>query len=120
MTPTIQIKRVYDKPSKKDGYRVLTDRLWPRGLAKANAAVDEWGKELAPSTALRKWFAHDPERRTAFEKKYLQELKKNDYVKIFAEDHKAVPLITLLYAVKDPSLAHAPILQHYLEQLYRK
>ena len=68
MTPTIKIKRAYEKPSQGDGYRVLVDRLWPRGVKKEDAGIDEWAKELAPTTALRKWFNHDPERWHEFQK----------------------------------------------------
>ena len=76
----IKIKRVYEPPDKEDGQRILIDRLWPRGLTKEKAKVDEWLKELAPSTELRKWFNHDPEKWKEFQKRYHQELKENkDY-----------------------------------------
>jgi uncharacterized protein YeaO (DUF488 family) len=77
MRMKIKIKRVYENPSKEDGMRILVDRLWPRGLTKQKAAIDLWLKEIAPSTELRKWFAHDPKKWTEFRKKYLQELKEN-------------------------------------------
>ena len=72
---TIHIKRVYDDKSKDDGYRVLIDRLWPRGVSKKDAHFDEWLKELAPSTELRKWFDHKPERFDEFRKRYKEELQ---------------------------------------------
>jgi uncharacterized protein YeaO (DUF488 family) len=73
----IRIKRVYEQPDKKDGTRIFVDRLWPRGLTKEKAAVDLWLKEIAPSTELRKWFGHDPDKWNDFKKKYLNELKEN-------------------------------------------
>jgi uncharacterized protein YeaO (DUF488 family) len=71
----IQIKRVYDEPAKADGRRVLVDRVWPRGLTKKEAQIDEWLKEIAPSARLRKWFGHDPARWKEFKKRYVAELK---------------------------------------------
>ena len=71
----VRIKRIYDSPATSDGFRVLVDRLWPRGVSKEKAAVDLWLKDIAPSTELRKWFAHDPEKWPEFQKRYLRELK---------------------------------------------
>ncbi len=76
----IQIKRVYDEPAKDDGYRVLVDRIWPRGLTKEKAKVDLWLKDIAPSTPLRKWFGHDPARWPEFRERYAKELAANDQV----------------------------------------
>ncbi|MEJ0101905.1 MAG: DUF488 family protein [Bacteroidota bacterium] len=90
MKPTITIKRAYDKPSKTDGRRILADRLWPRGLTKDKAAIDEWAKELAPTSELRKWFGHKPELWREFQKKYTAELKKNDAVAAFIEAIKKI------------------------------
>src|SRR5690606_491941 len=73
----VAIKRVYETPEDSDGIRILVDRLWPRGLSKENAKADMWLKEIAPSTELRKWFAHDPEKWNEFKKRYTQELKEN-------------------------------------------
>jgi len=73
----IQLKRIYEPYSKEDGYRILVDRLWPRGFTKEKAALDLWLKEIAPSTELRKWFGHDPEKWKEFQKKYRIELKQN-------------------------------------------
>ena len=70
----IQIKRVYSEPSKQDGFRILVDRVWPRGFSKERANVDEWRKELAPSTELRKWFGHDPAKWAGFRERYRKEL----------------------------------------------
>lgn len=70
----IRIKRVYNAPSRMDGYRVLVDRLWPRGISKANAVLDEWRKDLAPSDELRKWFGHESEKWEEFKRRYRKEL----------------------------------------------
>lgn len=114
MKMSIKIKRVYDAPSGSDGYRILVDRIWPRGISKAAAAVDEWRKELAPSTPLRKWFGHDPALWEDFQKKYKAELKRNEAVAAFIEDHKDRKLLTLVYAAKDEAHNHALVLQRYL------
>lgn len=119
MKPVIQIKRVYDKALKKDGYRVLVDRLWPRGISKAVAAVDEWAKEIAPTPTLRKWFSHDPERWSAFKKRYLAELKANNAIEEFVEQHEDKPLLTLVYGAKDTEHTHALVLQEYLNKRYK-
>lgn len=117
---TIKIKRVYESPAKSDGHRVLVDRIWPRGITKEAAAVDEWPKEIAPSTALRKWFGHEPERWEEFQKKYKEELKHNKAVETFIEDHRKTGPLTLVYAAKDEAHTHALVLQRYLEATYKK
>ena len=95
------IKRVYEEPDKKDGYRILVDRLWPRGLTKEKARVDLWLKDIAPSTKLRKWFDHDPEKWKENEKRYIQELKGNkEPVQILIEQIKKKD-VTLVYGTKD-------------------
>ncbi|MCB0722973.1 MAG: DUF488 family protein [Ignavibacteriae bacterium] len=95
------IKRVYEEPDKKDGYRILVDRLWPRGLTKEKARVDLWLKDIAPSTKLRKWFDHDPEKWKEFEKRYILELKGNkEPVQILIEQIKKKD-VTLVYGTKD-------------------
>jgi uncharacterized protein YeaO (DUF488 family) len=116
MKPEIKIKRAYEDVSEDDGYRVLVDRLWPRGLSKASLKLDEWNKNLAPSTALRTWYGHKPERWRAFQEKYRDELKENDAVKEFLRAHKHRLLITLIYAAKDKERTHALVLQHFLEK----
>jgi len=120
MKPTIKIKRVYLEPSKKDEHRILIDRLWPRGITKEAASVDEWIKELAPTPALRKWFGHDPALWKEFQKKYQSELKENPAVEDFVETHKKHRLLTLLYAAKDEEHTHALVLQHFLEERFRR
>lgn len=111
----IRVARIYDTPSADDGYRVLVDRLWPRGVSKQRAALDEWAKDLAPSTALRLQFHHDPARFAAFRQAYIKELDANPAVKVFlAADH---PTITLLTATKDTHINHAVVLRDYLLHL---
>ncbi|MET3535815.1 MULTISPECIES: DUF488 domain-containing protein [Chryseobacterium] len=112
----IKMKRIYEKPS-SDGYRVLVDRLWPRGMSKENAHINEWNKDLAPSDKLRKWFNHDPELWVSFSQKYITELQKSDSVKEFLERNRKHEVITLLYAAKDEKHCHAKILKEYLEKL---
>jgi uncharacterized protein YeaO (DUF488 family) len=110
---TMRLKRVYEKPDEKDGFRILVDRLWPRGLTKEKAAVDLWLKDIAPSTELRKWFNHDPEKWEEFQKKYLKELQENkEAVSELKENLKKGP-VTLLYASKDEAHNEALVLKEY-------
>lgn len=118
MKPTITIKRVYETPLKKDGYRILVDRLWPRGVTKEEANIDDWAKPLAPTVQLRKWFGHDPERWEEFQKRYRAELKKNKAIDQFIEQHYDEKHITLVYGAKDTKHTHALVLQEYLEQAF--
>lgn len=111
----INIKRIYEEPSKSDGVRILVDRLWPRGIAKDKAAIYEWAKELAPSGELRNWFGHKPERWPAFQKKYTEELKNNNTVTEFMKAHKKDKLITLLYGAKDEIHNQAVVLRKFLQ-----
>jgi len=113
----IALKRVYETPSPKDGCRILVDRLWPRGLSKEEAHLDEWNKDLAPSSDLRKWFHHEPELWKDFSEKYVQELHESNLGKDFLEQHKDQEKITLLYAAKDEEHCHPIILKRYLESL---
>jgi uncharacterized protein YeaO (DUF488 family) len=112
---TIVIKRVYDPPSSKDGTRILVDRLWPRGLRKDAAALDFWEKELAPTTPLRKWFDHRPDRFVEFKRRYREELKGNRTVPdalLRIGKSKA----TLLHGAKDPAINHAVVLADFLNK----
>jgi uncharacterized protein YeaO (DUF488 family) len=110
----IRIKRVYDPPDDTDGTRVLVDRLWPRGLRKADAALTLWLKEIAPSPELRKWFGHDSARWAEFGRRYRTELRGNaDAVARLANVSKHGPL-TLLYAAHDTAHNHALVLAAYL------
>lgn len=117
----IQIKRAYEQPSDQDGFRILVDRLWPRGLKKSEAKLDLWMKEVAPEDRLRKWFSHDPEKWEEFRKYYLKELEqKEEYVQKLLEKARESNL-TLLYAAKDEIYNNATVLKEYLEsRLERK
>ncbi len=98
----IRIKRVYEQPAKDDGYRILVDRLWPRGLTKERAKVHLWMKEIAPSDALRKWFGHEAEKWPEFVKRYRSELsKKKDLLKEITQLEREHGPVTLLYGRKD-------------------
>jgi uncharacterized protein YeaO (DUF488 family) len=111
----IRIKRAYDQPAKTDGDRILVDRLWPRGLTKEKASVDLWLKEIAPTTELRKWFDHDPDKWEEFRKRYINELKDNiDSVERLHEMAKD-GMITLLYAARDEQHNEALVLKQVLE-----
>lgn len=110
----IVIKRIYETPSPTDGYRILVDRLWPRGISKEFAQIDEWNKAVAPSTELRKWFNHEPEKWNTFSEKYEEELKANTIGKTFWQQHKKQEKITLVYAAKDKKHCHPLVLMDYL------
>ena len=107
----MQIKRVYEKPEKGDGFRVLVDRLWPRGLTKEQAHVDLWMKEIAPSDELRKWFHHEERNWGEFEKKYKAELgKKKELLSELKKLQKEHGTMTLLYGSKDEKQNQAVVL----------
>ena len=110
---TISLKRAYEPPAKTDGMRILIDRLWPRGLTKAKAGIDFWLKELAPSTELRKWFGHDPEKWPEFQKKYRVELKGNPVLSELRK-HCRDGDVTLVYAAKDELHNDAVVLKQVL------
>ncbi len=115
-TIKIQIKRVYDPSSNDDGLRVLVDRLWPRGLKKANARIDFWAKELAPTTPLRKWFNHEAQKFSEFRLRYLKELTFKHDVARRILDQAAGRTITLLFAAQDRSHNQAVVLQGFLSE----
>jgi uncharacterized protein YeaO (DUF488 family) len=112
----IRIKRVYGEPAKQDGYRILVDRLWPRGLTKERAKVDLWVKEIAPSDALRKWFGHEPEKWPEFAKRYRSELaKKKDLLKEVKKLEREHGTVTLLYGRKDEKQNQAVLIASALK-----
>jgi uncharacterized protein YeaO (DUF488 family) len=117
---TIKIKRIYETASKGDGYRILIDRLWPRGLAKTVAAIDLWLKEISPTNELRKWFNHDPQKWTEFKERYFIELapKKELINTILEKSH--TQSITLLYGAKDEKHNNAVALKEYLNNVRTK
>jgi len=111
----IKLKRVYDKPSSKDGFRVLVERLWPRGLTKQEVAVDLWLKDVAPSPELRKWFRHDPARWKQFQERYREELReKQEAVRLLKQTAKK-RTVTLVYAARDEEYNGALVLKRRLE-----
>lgn len=110
----IKIKRVFVKPDSEDGIRILVDRLWPRGLTKERVRVDFWIKNVAPSTALRKWFGHDPNKWIEFIKRYSLELKQNDEHVLFLKEQARHATITLLYGAKDEQHNEARVLKDLL------
>jgi uncharacterized protein YeaO (DUF488 family) len=111
----IRIKRAYEEPDKEDGTRILVDRLWPRALTKEKARVDLWLKDVAPSTELRKWFAHDPAKWAEFRSRYLEELKRNKEQLLLLRQESAKGTVTLVYGAKDQQHNEAVILQRLLE-----
>ena len=113
----IRVKRAYDAPEKSDGLRILIDRLWPRGVTKEKLAVDAWPKELSPSTALRKWYKHDPGQFAEFRKRYRAELKA--HADGLAELRKTVrgKRVTLVTATRVLDYSHAPV---FVEALTKK
>ncbi|MBO0993400.1 DUF488 domain-containing protein [Bacillus sp. SD088] len=115
--PKIQLKRVYDSFDQSDGLRILVDRIWPRGIKKEDAKLDEWLKEVAPSSELRKWFGHDSQHFEEFEQKYVNELRNDEEKKAAFEElwEKAKNNdITLLYAAKDEQHNQAVLLKKEL------
>ena len=115
----IHIKRVYDSPAPTDGIRVLVDRLWPRGLKKKDAAIDVWAKDLAPSSELRRWFAHEDEKFEEFTRRYRLELEKAaDAINKLIASGKGRTL-TLVYAAKNAKSNNAVVLQARLKRQAR-
>ncbi|MGC4027318.1 MAG: DUF488 domain-containing protein [Steroidobacteraceae bacterium] len=110
----LRIKRVYERPADADGVRVLVDRLWPRGLSKANARVDVWLKDIAPSTQLREWFGHDPRKWAEFRKRYRTELGSNHEPVALLEQQMKKATVTLVYGAKDDLHNNAVVLMEFL------
>lgn len=110
----VQCKRVYLPAEESDGFRVLVDRLWPRGIKKENAKVDLWAKQLAPSTELRKWFGHLPERFDEFAKRYAGELAANAEARQVMDEIRKHDVVTLLYGAKDEEHNNAVVLKNLL------
>lgn len=113
----IVLKRIYEDYEKSDGYRILVDRIWPRGVKKEDAHLDEWLKEIAPTDELRKWYGHDVEKWEAFSEKYLAEIKDNknaaEEIKKTVKDKKKV---TLLFGAKDEKHNQAIVLKKWIQQ----
>lgn len=115
----ILCKRIYEPAKNEDGFRILVDRLWPRGIKKETAAIDLWSKDIAPTGELRKWFAHSPGRYKEFTERYRQELDSNPAAQFFA-DYCAARLqdgnVTLLYSAKDKENNNAAVLRQWLKE----
>ncbi|RDY71780.1 DUF488 domain-containing protein [Halobacillus sp. SY10] len=115
---SIVLKRIYDDEKQTGGYRILIDRVWPRGISKEKAQLDEWAKELTPTSSLRQWFNHDPDKFNEFESKYKKELHQSEEAKSkkkelqeIAQNHRVV----LLYGAKNEKHNHAIVLKDWLE-----
>lgn len=117
-TATVQVRRVYDEPAGGDGLRVLVDRVWPRGLSKEKARLDEWCKDVAPSTQLRTWYGHDPAKFDEFSKRYKEELSESTRAAAFAHlrDVARGAQLTLLTATKQVDISQAAVLAGLLRK----
>lgn len=112
----LRIERIYGSAPVAGEYRVLVDRIWPRGVSKEKAALDHWDKEVAPSNELRKWFGHKPELFSQFQKKYFMELAVNPAISEFIGQISKHPKVVLLYSAKDEEHNQAVVLQQYIEK----
>ena len=112
----MKIKRVYEKPDKEDGLRILVDRLWPRGLTKEKASVDLWLKDIAPTTELRKWFDHDPAKWNEFRRRYREELEKNKVESLLLAEHLNKGKVTLVYGSKDEEHNEALVIKEFFSR----
>lgn len=119
---SIAVKRAYEAPADKDGRRILVDRVWPRGVSKEELRLDGWYRDLAPSTPLRKWFGHDPERWPGFQKRYLAELRRADLREPLDELAALGKRgkLTLVYGARDEEHNQAIVLRDYLRHLIAK
>ena len=115
----LQVKRAYDEPGKRDGYRVLVERLWPRGVRKEALQLDEWLKDVAPSTALRRWFGHDPTKWKGFARRYRAELDSDQAraAVLSLASRAARGPVTLIYAARDEERNSALVLRQVIEEL---
>ena len=114
MATELRIKRAYDEPAAADGLRILVDRLWPRGLARQEARIDHWAKDVAPSTELRRWFAHDPAKWPEFCRRYEAELRENEAAVEALRARIGKKTATLLFAAKDAGHNNAVVLRDVL------
>jgi len=113
---TIDLKRVYDPPATSDGRRILVDRIWPRGITKADLQIDAWLKDLAPSTELRKWFGHDPAKWDEFRKRYAGELEQRSEALEELVEKARAGRVTLVFSAKDTEHNNAVALKEHLER----
>jgi uncharacterized protein YeaO (DUF488 family) len=115
----VRIKRVYDLPEPSDGYRVLIDRLWPRGVRRADAALDEWARELAPTAELRRWFGHDPDRFPEFRRRYVNELVAQDPKLRELRRRAREGVVTVVYGARDIEYNDAVVVAEILRRGFR-
>ncbi|MEN8264115.1 MAG: DUF488 family protein [Nitrospirota bacterium] len=113
----IKIKRAYEKPGRTDGFRILVDRLWPRGISKERAKVDFWPKDLAPSTELRRWYGHEPEKWSEFKSRYFTELDNNSDLVNELIKYVSRGRVTFVYSSKEQKLNNAVALSEYIDSL---
>ena len=111
---TVRLKRAYDSPAASDGYRILIDRLWPRGVSREKAHLDEWERELAPSTELRRWFGHDPARFSEFRRRYTEELSAQEDKLQELRRRARESTLTLVYGARDTEHNDAVVLAEIL------
>lgn len=117
--PELRIKRIYEEAAEEDGYRILVDRLWPRGISKEKAHIDLWVREIAPSTDLRKWFHHEPEKFPEFQSRYIDELTNNIEAAAFRKtvyEKLQQDNVTLLFSAKDETMNNAAVLKDWLDE----
>ena len=115
----IKIKRIYEVPDVSDGYRILVDRIWPRGVSKHDAQISLWLKTVAPSTELRKWFNHRPDRWQEFRQRYIEELSgKNEELEVIRGKLTTTETVTLLYSAKDTEHNQAVVLLEHLKKIF--
>ena len=116
----LKVKRVYDVPASEDGFRILVDRLWPRGLTKEKAKVDLWLRDIAPSDALRKWYQHDPKKWLEFKRKYFSELKDKKESLDLIQGKANRGTVTLLFGSREKRFNNAQVLKEYLQKRSKK
>ena len=112
----VKLKRIYEKPTPDDGLRVLVDSLWPRGMSRRSACADLWLKEAAPSSALRRWFGHEPRRWQAFRRRYRAELARRPEIIRLLDDLRRRTHITLLFGARDEARNNAVVLRDLLDK----
>lgn len=115
----IQLKRAYQQAHKNDGTRILVDRVWPRGVKKEDLALDDWCKDIAPTTELRQWFNHDPDKWAEFRRRYLSELAEHKATAQALLDNTQSNTLTLVYAAKNKEQNNARVIKEYLTLLMR-
>ena len=115
----VRVARIYEEPSGADGKRILVDRLWPRGVSKERAKLDDWCKAVSPSDELRRWYGHDPERFEEFSTRYRAELEEGERAETLARiaEEAASGTVTLLTATKEPDISEAAVLKSVIEEL---